>query len=685
MINKKCFVKQSDSTDCGASCLQSIIIYYHGFINKEQIRLDTCTTTKGTTAYHLIKAANKYGFDAYGVKYENKIIPPDIVLPAIFHVVLPNNYHHFIVVYKINKNKVLIMDPLDKMKTIKMSELNEIWDGIAIIMYPATEIKYEKIESIKKTFFDLLKEEFHIVIKIIITSIIITLLSIWGSFYFKTIINNMSINTKGFIYFIIMLFGIMLIVKLILSYIRDNLIVILSKNIDIKLIIPFIKHIFFLPMIKLSTRETGEIVTRLNDLERIKNLFTKIFITIFVDLTLALIASFVLLSMYKDFFLIVIIIYILYLLVALLYNYYIKKEIKKTIDSETSYNSILTELLSNFKTVKNLHCYDYFLKKIDNQFVQNIKNHCQLNFWLLKEDFSKNMLSQLGIFILNSYGIICIMNQKITFVDLITFTSILTYLENPLKSMIELIPEYQYIKSVFLKISEFNAIDEEKLSLNKVNFINGDITFSNISYSYNKYDFILDKITLKIPQNSFTFIQAKSGSGKSTLCKLLSGHLTPDKGNILINDINIKDYPLDTLRSNITYLSQEETIFNDTIKNNILLGKKISLKKLAKVKDICGLEKIFINKPLRYETLISKENHNLSGGEMQRILLARSLVLNRPILILDEALNELEESEEKRIIKSLKANYKKTTIIYITHRQITDHQSSVIRLKEKTC
>ena len=70
---------------------------------------------------------------------------------------------------------------------------------------------------------------------------------------------------------------------------------------------------------------------------------------------------------------------------------------------------------------------------------------------------------------------------------------------------------------------------------------------------------------------------------------------------------------------------------------------------------------------------------------MQRILLARSLVLNRPILILDEALNELEESEEKRIIKSLKANYKKTTIIYITHRQITDHQSSVIRLKEKTC
>ena len=195
-----------------------------------------------------------------------------------------------------------------------------------------------------------------------------------------------------------------------------------------------------------------------------------------------------------------------------------------------------------------------------------------------------------------------------------------------------------------------------------------DIKFNNISYSYNDYDYILDKVNMMIPKNSFTILKAKSGSGKSTLCKMLFRSLTPNKGSITINDINILDYPLNTLRNNITYLSQEESIFTDTIKNNILLGEQVSSKKLDMISKICGLERIFINKPLRYETLISKENYNLSGGEKERILLARALVRNTPILILDEALSQLEETEEQRIIEEIKENYPSKTVIYITHR-----------------
>ena len=141
---KKYFVKQSDATDCGVSCLQSIIMYYNGYINKEVLRIDTCTTNKGTSAYHLIKAMEKYGFSAKGIKCEDKNIPDDLILPAIFHIVLKNGYNHFVVVYEIRKDKVIVMDPADKIKTMKLSEFKDLWTGVIISMYPIKKITYTK-------------------------------------------------------------------------------------------------------------------------------------------------------------------------------------------------------------------------------------------------------------------------------------------------------------------------------------------------------------------------------------------------------------------------------------------------------------------------------------------------------------------------------------------------------------
>ena len=145
---KKYFVRQSDVTDCGVSCLQSIIMSYNGYINKEVLRVDTATNTKGTTAYHLIKALEKYGFSAKGIKCPDKKIPKELILPTIFHIVLENGYNHFVVVYEIKKDKVVIMDPASKIKTMKLEEFKSLWTGVIISMYPIREITYTNKTSI---------------------------------------------------------------------------------------------------------------------------------------------------------------------------------------------------------------------------------------------------------------------------------------------------------------------------------------------------------------------------------------------------------------------------------------------------------------------------------------------------------------------------------------------------------
>ena len=175
---KKYFVRQSDATDCGVSCLQAIIMSYNGYINKEVLRVDTATSTKGTTAYHLIKALEKYGFSAKGIKCPNKEIPKELILPAIFHIVLENGYSHFVVVYEVKKDKVVIMDPASKIKSLKIEEFKSLWTGVIVSMYPIQKITYTKKTSITSIFANIIKNEKTLIIKTVIFSILLTISSI---------------------------------------------------------------------------------------------------------------------------------------------------------------------------------------------------------------------------------------------------------------------------------------------------------------------------------------------------------------------------------------------------------------------------------------------------------------------------------------------------------------------------
>jgi ABC-type bacteriocin/lantibiotic exporter with double-glycine peptidase domain len=217
-----------------------------------------------------------------------------------------------------------------------------------------------------------------------------------------------------------------------------------------------------------------------------------------------------------------------------------------------------------------------------------------------------------------------------------------------------------------MKVQDFLSLKEEKLST-KESFTNGDISFNNISYSYDDYHKVIDNLSLNLRLNNHYIIKGSTGSGKSTLFKMLNHNINDYKGTITIGNINIKDYSLNTLRSNILYVSQEDKLFTDTIYNNIVLGKKISKSKLNHILKIIKVDELISKKSLRLDSYLYDDAFNLSGGERQRIILARSLVQNPKILILDESLSEVDKSTEKYILRNLGRHLSKTTIIYITH------------------
>ena len=284
-------VRQRDIKDCGVCSLASIIEYYGGYISLEKLRLDTKTTNEGTTALNIIEASKKYGFDAIGIKVSN-LKDPKIFLPAIAHMVQKNGVNHYVVIYKITDKKVILMDPA-KGKVVKTKdEFYEEWSHILLIFRPKRKIAiFQKENSLFNIFFKILFHEKKLFLLIFLTSIFMIAFSIVSSYHFQIMIN--AINKKYYITYIKLLgilFGIVVILKLIFTYIRSYLENYLNKNIDCLLNSNFIEHIFNLPLEVITSRTSGEIITRVNELNNIKNLFTEIFIACFLDLLLLLTA-----------------------------------------------------------------------------------------------------------------------------------------------------------------------------------------------------------------------------------------------------------------------------------------------------------------------------------------------------------------------------------------------------------
>lgn len=665
-MNKKYIVRQNDIKDCGICCLESIIKYYGGFIPLETLRLDTKTGNNGTTAYNLIKTAKKYGFNATGRK-NVKLKDKNILIPAIAHIITEKGLNHFVVIYKISKKHVTIMDPAKGYVKISCEEFDKSWTNIILIFKPYKKIPLQKIQNnIVTYFFNIISNQKELIFKIVIINTFITALSIILSYYLKIAASSIENNYINTTLLIIFLFLTINIFKEIFNHIKNNLLIYLNKNIDLLIIPEFINHIFNLPLNVITSRTSGEIITRFKNITYIKDLFGEIFITIILDLFLAICSLYFLYSINSNLFLILCIIAILYVITGIVINPIILKKLNDNIDLETDFNSMLSEKIDAIESIKNLNIVKNEVLVLEENFTNYQENLFNYQKFINCTITIKNIIHNLGLFIITSMGIYLVSQNKLNILSLITFNTLLTYFIDSIENCIDMLPKLQLVKLSINKISEFLNIEKEKVG--KIEeFSTGDIEFQEISYTYNDYNNIISDLTLKIEENSHTIIKGGTGCGKSTLCKMLNHNINDYKGRIKINNINIRDYSLNTLRSNIVYVSQREKIFTDSIMYNLTLNKKISKSNLNKILSITKVNEIIDKKALRLESILYAEGFNLSGGEKQRIILARALIKNPKILILDESLSEVDSETEKEILTNIDRYLSNVTIIYISH------------------
>lgn len=673
-------VRQQDEKDCGVCSLLSIIRYYKGNVPLEQLRLDARTNNEGTTALNLVLASQKYGFDAVGMKVENL---NDIKrLPAIAHLNLKKGYSHYVVIEKVTKDKIILMDPA-KGKVVKfLWEFQKEWSGVVLIFYPKQKIMVLKNNV---TLFTIFKKVFisekNLIKIIVLVSFLLTIFTIALGYYFQ-MFNSLYLNKYPINYLkvLVLVFAIFTCFKLFLTYYRSYLENHLNKNIDCLITSDFLKHLFNLPLNVITSRKSGEILSRVNELTSIKGLITEIFITYTLDFLIVVITTFLLIRISSKLFLILFLTTIFYLFVGIITKKSIFEKAYQNISIESEFNNTVLENIKMINSIKNLDAVDGTLNKIERKLTHYLYDTYKVNTILNKINIFKVSCYEIGFFLINTFGFYFVYKGIINMIDLITFNALLNLYFEPLKNIVDSIPKYSFMKASITKINDFLGVRAEILG-EKTSTDGYDISINNLNYSYNKYQNVLKSVNLNIKEGEFVLLQGASGSGKSTLCSILNKYITDYTGDILFGKMNYKDLSIKTIRDNIVYVGQNENIFTGSIKENITFGNKVSDLNFDKICKICKVDDVANKKTFRYESLIGSDEGNISGGEKQRIILARAVLKDFNVLILDEALSEVDIKLELEILKNIRDNYKDKTIIYISHKKYPNVFDKVISME----
>ena len=665
-------VLQDGIKDCGICSLLSIIRFYGGEVSKEYLREITNTTKDGVSLYNLIEGAKKIGFDAIGVTGKLEDIEVNN-LPCIVHTIVNKSYKHYIVLYQINniKKEVLIMDPAKGKKTISFSEFNMLTSNNYIFLKP---IKQQTFLKNKNIIIKILKDSFNNKRSIIVISLLTILYFLFNIIYslnFKFLIEY-SINYKMTLNILLITYIVLLITlfKNINFLLRNILLSKWNSIFDIKTTTTTYKQILLLPYLYFKNRTTGEIISRFKDLNVIRDYLSNVFCSLTTDLIcliIFLVIMFRYISSVTSIILLLIILLLIYTCIIKTKKKKLMKNIKK---NEEIINTYLIQGISNVDTIKGSHLEKRFIDK----FLVNYKSFIDIvykyNRFNELNSFIKTSFNDLIYIIIYSFGSYLVIKEKLNLSSLIVFQSFTTYFLGCIYRIQIILEEYSTYKVSKDRLEELFLIREENFSHSYFFLsydLKGNIEFKNLSYKIGS-KYLFKNLNLIIKENEKILLSGDSGTGKSTLVKILMRYINIDYGMVKIKDIDINHYHLENIRKNITYVSSNEYLFNDTIKNNISLYREYQDEEIDKVCKICFVDEIIKSKDTGLNTMIEENGFNLSNGERQRIILARSILKESSIYIFDEALGQIDINKEKKILESIFKYLNNKIIIVISHR-----------------
>jgi len=684
-------LKQLDAFDCGAVCLASVCAYHHLKISIAKTRQLANTDRKGTTILGLVHAARKIGFEAKGIRCQKEDLL-QMPFPCIAHVLSKEKFPHYVVIYKANEKYFKVMDPeVGKIVKYKADQFYKEWTSVLILLSPSSNFKRGNLSKSKSSlYWELLKPKTSVILQIIIGALLYTLLGLANSIYIQKITDFVIPNFNGNLLNVLsLIFIFIIIIQISINFIRIFFTLKLGQVLDIRLILGYYTHLLYLPQAFFDYMRVGEIVSRINDAVKIRIFINEVLVTILVNFGIV-VFSFVMMFIYNwRLAFLMSLITPFYILMYFISNRLNKKNVRHSMESSAELGSQLVESINSIETIKSFGLEKYAKEKTEQRFISFMRNIYKIgvtNIYIQSfSDFFNKSLSVVLFWVGTNY----IFDNELTPGELFSFFALLTYFTGPLDSLVKVNQQVHEALIASDRLFEIMNLDNETdKSINAIEIkpqMIGDIKFEKIFFRYGSRSMIFEDLSLNIPKGKLTSIVGESGSGKSTLINLLQKMYPLNTGNIYIGNYDLKHISDQSLRKIISVVPQNIVLFAGNILDNIAIGEnKPNIDKAFTICKKLGLMEFIESLENGLFTYIGENGANLSGGQRQKIAIARALYRNSEIFIFDEATSSLDNFSDKYvqdIIKSLLDNQK--TIIIITHKlSSTLNSDKIILLKD---
>lgn len=596
----------------------------------------------------------------------------------------------FAVLYEISEKNIVLGVPQSGILRQKTSEFVQVWgeEGQVLLLQPTRYTQQQKFGL--SWFLPYLYKYRRVLIEVLIASFFVQLFGLANPLMTQVIIDKVLVQNSADT---LQVLGIFLIViaffEALLTSLRTFLFVDTTNRIDLALGTEIINHLLRLPLRYFERRPVGELSTRINELENIRQFMTTTALTVVLDAVFSVIYIVVMIFYSWQLTLVALATIPLFALLTALVSPIVRRQLRAKAERNAETQSYLVEVLSGIQTVKAQNIELRTRWKWQERYARYVSTGFKTVQTVTAASSTSQFLNQLSSLLVLWVGAYLVLQQELTLGQLIAFRIIAGYVTSPLLRLTQLWQNFQETALSLERLADIvdTPMESDDSDRNNISMplIKGTVKFDNVSFRFNPSGPMqLSNISVEFPAGAFVGVVGQSGSGKSTLMKLLPRLYPLESGRILIDAYDINKVELYSLRRQIGIVPQDTLLFEGTIQENIALNyPDASNEEIIEAARVAAAHDFIMNLPNGYSTQVGERGAALSGGQRQRIAIARTVLQNPNLLILDEATSALDYESERQVCLNLADAFKGRTVFFITHRLSTIRNADIILMMDQ--
>jgi HlyB family type I secretion system ABC transporter len=687
VIRRYPFYAQQSASDCGATCLVMIGKYWGKNFSLNRLR-DICNVDRnGASLRGLRTAAETIGFSTRAVRASLDQLTKQS-LPAIVHW----EGRHYIVVYEITRKQVIVCDPAIGQLTLSYPEFKAGWTGYTLLLTPTALLQETETENTPFwQFFELIKPHRLVIFEVFVASLFIQIFGLITPVFTQLILDRVIVQRSTLSLTAIglgmLFFGLF---RVALTGLRQYLLDHTAQRVNLALIVGFIQHTFRLPLSFFESRYVGDILSRVQENDKIQRFLTGESLSILLDLLTVFVYVALMFRYSWKMALLTLLIVPPFVLLALIATPFLRRISREVFNSSNIETSYLIESITGIRTIKSIAIEQTVRWRWEDKLYQSVKkmfsgqiigNRLQI--------FSSTIESLLTTGLL-WFGANLVIKGELQIGQLVAFNMLLGSVINPFQRLTVLWNQFQEVTIAAERLNDVldTAPEEDFYHKTRQNLppLEGYIRFENVTFRYHPESEmnVLENLSFEIKPGQTVALVGGSGSGKTTISKLVLGLYLPTDGAVFIDGQDITKISLSSLRSQVGVVDQDTFLFGDTIRENISIGHpSADLDNIIEAAKQAGAHEFIQKLPMGYETQIGEGGGMLSGGQKQRLAIARALLGNPRLLVLDEATSHLDSESERIIQNNFQTILKNKTTLIIAHRLSTIRRADLILVLER--